>query len=159
MIELKFRTEIDKPIEDVWKVLFTNFTKVGDWVTGVYHSRPGKEGENADRVCKTFTGTLVERILSKDEENHEFRVDAKGLPFFVKSFQGGWKLNEISKSKTEAVFSGRIKTMPIIGTIMEMPMRKQFKKAFAITMQELKSYVETGEISARKEQEIAKRNG
>jgi hypothetical protein len=81
-------------------------------------------------------------------------VEAKGLPFFVKSMIGGYKLREISKSKTEATFFVKIKTIPLIGTIMEIPMKMQLNKALSITLDDLKTYVETGKISGKKQGEI-----
>jgi hypothetical protein len=154
MIDLNFSVAINKPVNDVWKAVYTDFTKVGDWATGVFFSRPGKKEENADRVCKTFTGVLYEKIISKDEKNHIMHVEAKGLPFFVKSMIGGYKLREISKSETEATFFVKIKTMPLIGTIMEIPMKMQLNKALSITLDDLKNYVETGKISSKKQGEI-----
>ena len=90
MIQIQRKIIVNKPIDDVWKVLFDGFTDVGKWVTGVYKSRPGTEEEGYDRVCTTFTGKLYETILNKDEKNHTFEVDAKGLPFFVKNFVILW---------------------------------------------------------------------
>jgi hypothetical protein len=157
MINLHFTVTINRPVNEVWNVVYTKFTKVGDWATGVFSSRLGKTEENADRVCDTFTGVLYEKIISKDEKNHVMHVEAKGLPFFVKSMIGGYKLREISPSNTHVTFFVKIKTMPFIGTIMEIPMRMQLNKALSVTLNDLKTYVETGKISSKKQGEIERK--
>jgi hypothetical protein len=154
MIDLSFTASINRPVNEVWKVVYTDFTKVGDWATGVFSSRPGKKEENADRVCKTFTGILYEKIISKDEKDHTMQIEAKGLPFFVKSMIGGYRLKEISKSNTEVTFFVKIRTMPLIGTIMEIPMKMQLNKALSITLDDLKTYTETGKFSLKKREEM-----
>jgi hypothetical protein len=65
MINLNFSVSINRPVNEVWTVVYADFAKVGDWATGVFSSRPGKKEENADRVCNTFTGVLYEKIISK----------------------------------------------------------------------------------------------
>jgi len=157
MIKIKRTIIVHKPVEQVWKVLFERFTKVGDWVTGVYTSRPGTKEEGYDRVCTTFTGKLYEKILHKDEKNHRFVVGAKGLPFFVKEFVGAWNLKKINSTTTEATLELNIHVKGIIGAIMQMPLKSKLSKGLSELQNDLATYVETGKISHSKQREVNKR--
>jgi len=157
MIKIKRRIIVHKPVKEVWKVLFERFTKVGDWVTGVYTSRPGTKEEGYDRVCTTFTGKLYEKIIHKDEKNHMFVVDAKGLPFFVKEFRGVWNLKKITPTTTEATLELSIHVKGIIGAIMQIPMKSKLSKGLNELRNDLVTYVETGKISRSKQKEVNKR--
>jgi len=156
MINIKREIIVNKPVNDVWKVLFEGFTEVGNWVTGVYSSRPGTKEEGYDRVCDTFTGKLYETIVQKDEKNHTFEVDAKGLPFFVKKFRGKWNLKEITPTKTQATIEINIQVKGILGAIMQFPMKLKLNKGLNEIHNDLVSYTETGEISKSKQKEKAR---
>jgi len=77
--------------------------------------------------------------------------------FFVTSLVSTWSLKKISKNKTELLINPVIKTMPIIGTLMEPSMRKQFKKIVPQIADDFIIYTETGEISKRKQKETKRR--
>jgi len=154
MIQIKRTGTINKPIDDVWEVLYGGFADVGKWVTGVYKSRPGTKEEKYDRVCTTFTGKLYEKILSTDKKNHTFEVDAKGLPFFVKKFTGGWRLQKVSANVTKATLGLKIQTKGIIGAIMQIPMKSKLNAGLNETMSDLATYVETGRVSISKQKRV-----
>lgn len=158
MIEIKRTGVINKPIKYVWKVLFTNFTKVDSWVTGVYSSRVGTKKEGYDRVCSTFTGNLYETVLNKDEKNYTFEVEAKGLPFFVEKFTGGWVLEEVSENKTKASLKLTIITKGVIGMIMSVPLKYKLNQGLNDTLTDLSTYVESGMPSEAKLKEINEKN-
>ena len=157
MIQINRKIIVNKPVKDVWKVLFGRFTEVGTWVTGVYKSRPATKEENCDRVCDTFTGKLYEKIIYKDEKNHTFKVGVKGLPSFVKKFEGGWTLKKITNSSTEAAFELKIETKGIIGAIMQFPMKSKLTKGLNTLRDDLVTWVETGKVSSKKHQELNKK--
>jgi hypothetical protein len=156
MIHIKRKIIVKMPVKDVWKVLFEDFTKVGNWVTGVYSSRPGTKEEGYDRVCTTFTGKLYEKIINKDETNHSFEINAEGLPFFVNKFRGTWSLKDISPKTTEAIFEINIHLKGIIGAIMKYPTRLKLTKGLDAIEDDLKSFVETGTVSSSKKKELKK---
>lgn len=83
MINIKRELVFKKPINDVLGVLYGDFTNVGNWATGIYHSRPCTPEEGLDRVCDTFTGKLYEKFNFVDETNHTFEVSAKGFLFLL----------------------------------------------------------------------------
>jgi len=157
MIQIKRKIIVNKPVQEVWKVLFEDFTKVGNWVTGVYASRPGTKEEDYDRVCDTFTGKLYEKIIHKDEKNHSFEVDAVGLPFFVKQFRGKWNLKKVSPTTTEANLELTIDTKGIIGAVMQVPMKLKLDKGLNELRDDLIIFAETGKISNSKQKELKKK--
>ena len=157
MIQITKSMIINKPINDVWKLMYGEFADVGKWVTGVYSSRPVTKEENYDRVCDTFTGKLYEKLLSVDEKNYTYVVDAKGLPKFVKSFTGRWKFDKISDNKTKATLNLTIETKGILGAILQIPLKFQLNKGLNELHSDLSTYMETGKPSASKQKEIRKK--
>ncbi len=158
MIDLKFKKKIDKPVEEVWKFVVEEFPNAHNWATGTSYCRKGEESEDFDRVCDTETGKLMDKITKIDNENYLFEFSVKGLPFFVRSVVSTWKLNKISNTQTEIILGPRIEVMPIIGTIMQIPMKMALVKLYPELLDDLAIYVETGKPSPRKQKEIDLRN-
>jgi len=151
MIEVKITNTVNKPLAECWKLSVDNFDKVGTWATGVYKSY---KGEKHDRICETAFGKLYENISHKDEKNHRILIDAKGFPFFIKKAQGQWTFKKIDKNKTEFSVGLKLKTMPIIGSIMGVFMKPKLIKALETTTKDYIKYLETGKISESKQKEI-----
>ena len=99
----------------------------------------------------------MDKITKIDEDNHMFQFSVTGLPFFVRSVVSTWKLNKISNTQTEIIVGPRIEVMPIIGTIMQIPMKMALKKLYPGLLDDLAIYVETGKASPRKQKEIDSR--
>jgi len=154
MIDLKFKREINKPIDEVWTFVIDEFPNGHKWATGTTNCRKGSTFEDFDRVCETETGKLMDKITKIDNENHLLEFSVKGLPFFVRSVVSTWKLNKISNTQTEIILGPRIEVMPVIGTIMQIPMKIAFKKLYPGLLDDLTIFVETGKPSARKQKEI-----
>jgi len=95
MIDLKFKRIINKPIEEVWKCVYDDFTSAHQWATGTPTCRKGEPNEEFDRVCNTETGKLKDTITKVDKENYMFEFSVQGLPFFVRSVLSTWKLGSI----------------------------------------------------------------
>jgi hypothetical protein len=157
MINIKVKGTVQKPISEVWKEASNEFTSVSNWATGVYKSRGGKDAEECDRVCNTSSGRITENILTQDDKDYILTYSVNGLPFFVKSFTNTWTLRKISNSETEITLNPKIKTMPVIGTIMEIPMKAQFQKFLKTALEDFAAYMETGKPSEGKMKEIAER--
>jgi hypothetical protein len=154
MIEIKAKKRINKPIEDVWKFVVEEFPNADKWATGASNCRKGDESEDFDRICDTDTGTLMDKITKIDEDTHLFQFSVTGMPFFVRSVVSTWKLDKISDTETEIVLGPRIEVMPIIGTIMQIPMKMALDKLYPELLNDMAVYVETGRPSARKQKEL-----
>jgi len=158
MIEIKATKRINKPIEEVWKFVIEEFANAHEWSTGTTSCRSGDASENFDRVCDTETGTLTDTITRIDDDDHLLQFSVTGLPFFVRSVVSTWKLNKVSDTETEIVLGPRIEVTPVIGTVMQIPMRMALNKLYPGLLDDLAIYVETGMPSPRKQSEINDRN-
>lgn len=154
MLDLKFERTINKPIQEVWKVVFEDFANAHLWATGTPTCRAGEDFEDFDRICETETGTLKDTITNVDHDNYLFEFSVTGLPFFVRSVVSTWRLYEVSDTQTRIVLGPRIEVMPVIGTLAQVPMKMAFKKLYPGLLDDLVTFIETGEPSIRKKKEV-----
>ena len=154
MIEIKEKRVINKPIDELWKFVVEEFPNSHEWAAGTPTCRRGEAFEDFDRVCDTESGRLMDKITKIDDENHILQFSVSGLPFFVRSVVATWQLNKISDTQTEFVMGPRIEVMPIIGTIMQIPMKSALTKLYPELLDDLAIFVETGKPSPRKQKEI-----
>jgi len=154
MFEIKLKKVINKPINEVWIVLANQFKDAEKWATGVYKSKLYSRNEDHGRVCKTSMGVIREKITIKKKYILQYEI-TKGMPFFVKLALNTWSLKVISKTKTELSINLKVKTMPIIGPVMELMMKPQMNKLMPAIMNDFSKYVETGKASANKLKELA----
>ena len=157
MIEIKAKKLINKPIDEVWKFVVEEFPNSHEWAAGTDSCRAGEASEDFDRVCDTESGRLMDTITNVDDENHLLQFSVTGLPFFVRSVVSSWKLNKVSDTQTELVMGPRIEVMPVIGTLMQIPMKFSLEKLYPGLLDDLATFVETGKPSARKQKEIDSR--
>lgn len=157
MIEIKAEKTINKSIDEVWKFVIEEFPNSHEWATGTTSCRKGNASEGFDRICDTETGKLMDKIIKVDGKNFMFQFSVKGLPFFVRSVVSTWKLREISNTQTEITMGPRIEVMPIIGSILQIPMKMALKKLYPDLLNDLVVYIETGNPSPRKQKEIDSR--
>ncbi|MEM7094105.1 MAG: SRPBCC family protein [Actinomycetota bacterium] len=155
MLDIKVTRRINQPIEEVWRVVFDEFTNSHLWAFGTPTCRPGTADEPFDRVCDTESGQLTDTITMVDEANHRFEFSVEGLPFFVRSVVSTWVLEAVSESETDITIGPRIDTMPVIGTIAEIPMKRALEKLYPELLDDLAIYAETGQPSARKQEELS----
>ncbi len=158
MIDLKFTKTINKPVKDVWKCVFDDFSSAHLWATGTPTCRKGELHEDFDRVCNTETGELQDTLIKVDKENFMFEFSVKGLPFFVRSVVSTWKLKQLSVNQTQIILGPRIEVKPGIGTLAQIPMKLAFKRLYPGLLEDLATYIETGKPSPRKQKEIDKQN-
>ncbi|MEM8856755.1 MAG: SRPBCC family protein [Chloroflexota bacterium] len=154
MIEIKAKKVINKPIDEVWKFIVEEFHNSHEWATGTPSCRKGEASEDFDRVCDTESGRLMDTITNIDDENHILQFSVTGLPFFVRSVVATWRLNKVSDTQAEIVMGPRIEVMPVIGTLMQIPMKISLEKLYPGLLDDLATYIETGKPSARKQKEI-----
>ncbi|MEM7288094.1 MAG: SRPBCC family protein [Actinomycetota bacterium] len=154
MLDIKVSRTIDKPIAEVWRFVIDEFANGHEWAYGTSSCRPGADDEDFDRICHTESGTLKDTITKVDDSNHVLEFSVEGLPFFVRSVVATWSLRAASDTATEITIGPRIETMPIIGRVMEVPMRKALEKLYPELLDDLAVFVETGQPSDRKQQEL-----
>ena len=64
------------------------------------------------------------------------------------------QLNKISDTQAEIVMGLRIEVMPVIGTLLQIPMKMSLKKLYPELLNDLAIYIETGNPSPRKQTEL-----
>ena len=157
MLDIKATRKINKPIEEVWRFVIDDFSNAHEWAFGTTSCRSGTESEDFDRICDTETGKLKDTITKIDDANHVLEFSVSGLPFFVRSVVSTWSLETISDTETAITVGPRIETMPVIGNLMEIPMKKALQKLYPELLDDMAVFVETGQPSTRKQQELAAR--
>ncbi|MEM8707006.1 MAG: SRPBCC family protein [Actinomycetota bacterium] len=155
MLDIKVSRTIHKPIEEVWRFVIDEFAEGHRWAYGTNMCRPGSDDEPFDRVCETESGRLEDTITRVDDANHVLEFTVEGLPFFVRSVLATWSLRSLGDDATEITIGPRIETMPVIGHLAEIPMKKALLKLYPELLADMAVYVETGEPSARKQAELA----
>jgi carbon monoxide dehydrogenase subunit G len=157
-MKLASQLKINAPAERVWKVVAHDFAQVGEWASGVAHSKANKnvptpEGATVGgRVCNVpGFGTVTETFTSYDEVGKTYTFEATGLPFFVTKAFNSWRVRAVDANTTEVSFQAEMHLMPILGSLMAIPMKRQLTRLLDNATEELKYYMETGSIHPRKQ--------
>ena len=156
MIDLKFKTTLNKPANEVWKFIIDDFYVSDRWASGVKSCRKGTPDEPFDRICETESGVLMDTITKMDDTNHILEFSVKGLPFFVKNVVSTWTVQQISENQSTLTLGPKIQFKPGIGTIMQFPMKIIFKKLYPGIIHDLTTFIETGKPSESKVKALAK---
>ncbi|MEM9516189.1 MAG: SRPBCC family protein [Actinomycetota bacterium] len=155
MIDIKASRTINKPIDEVWRFVVDDFTRNHEWAYGSTSCRAGTAHEDFDRVCDTESGRLTDTITRCDHDEHVLEFSVDGLPFFVRSVVSTWSLRAVSANQTEITIGPRIDTMPVIGWLLEIPMKRSLERLYPGLLDDMAVFVETGQPSARKQAELA----
>ncbi len=97
-------------------------------------------------------GQIQDTFVAYDEAGKTFTYEATGLPFFVKQAHNSWVIRAI----TDVTFQGNMMLLPVIASLMAIPMKMQLTRLLDNATEELNYYVETGEIHPRKQALVAK---
>jgi len=143
---------INAPAAQVWHVLAENYATVGAWASAIAHSTVNDDVADGavGRVCHTDFGQLKETVTQFDEHTGTFAYHADGMPFFVREAGNTWTVRPHSADTTVVDMRLEMTFMPIIGRLMQPIMRRQMQHTARDFVEELKHYVETGQIHPRK---------
>lgn len=154
---------INAPADQVWKVVAHDFAKVGEWASGVAHSKINTAAEVphgatvGGRVCSVpGFGELTETFTDYDEKGKTYTYEATGMPFFIKSAFNSWTVRAIDAQTSQVSFEAEMNLLPIIGSIMAIPMKRQLARILNNATEELKYYVERGIVHPRKQKLLTK---
>jgi len=153
--------EMDVPADRVWKVLAQDFAKISEWYSGVPHSQPKTDADvpqGADvggRICKVpGLGEIHEKFTNYDTAKKHFAYDVFGMPFFVKAARSVYDVETLEGGKSKVSLQAITEFKPVIGWLMVLPLKLQLNKLMGQLLEELKHYVEKGEIHPRKKKKI-----
>lgn len=161
---MKFQKSIavNADADRVWEVVAHDFADVGLWSSAVAASGPNLEAATPDgatvggRVCATpGFGDLTETFIAYDEAGKSFTFRAAGLPSFITLAQNHVTVAPQGPERSEVTLSITMETNAL-GKVMGPMFAVKLKATLTTFLGELKAYVETGQISAKKQKMLAK---
>lgn len=160
---------IESSIAKVWSLSADQFDSAYTWMTGVVHSSSIQSNIDtsapiAGRVCTLEAGDnplhALENVTTYDKANHHFEFEVipkkkggTGLP--VLKNQVTMKLEAIGPDKTLVKWQSNVALKPI-GYVLYPLLKLGLSKAFSRLLNDMKHYLETGEVSQSKRKEISK---
>lgn len=161
---LNHETIIRKPIQEVWEVLGGQFAEAHRWASGLHHSEGfGQRGRQAicdERACDiNGMGWVREKVIEFDPQSHVLAYDViGGFPFFVKSGKNRWQL-VAEGVQTRVIMKAEIETQGIVGMLMRPMLGMQMGQLLRITTDDLKYFLEEGQVHPRKAEALKKHEG
>lgn len=157
---------VDADADELFAKLTTEFTEVGNWVSGIRSSDvnpkygPVADGVAGGRVCEVDGfGTIDEQLVQYEPASRTFAYTAEAakIPGFVNDLRNQWRLRPIGGGRTEVNLRLTADVTGPLGAIMKPMMRRKFDKTLDAIGDDLAAYAERGTISARKAKELATR--
>ena|SRR5215510_10791104 len=162
-MKIGLELEMDVPADRVWQVLANDFAKIADWYSGVSHSQVKPDAEAprgaacAGRICRVpGLGEIHERFTSYDPSNKTFTYEVIGMPFFVKRASNNFAVVTLDDGRSRVSLEALTHFAPFVGWLMVLPMKVRLTKLMGQLLEELRYYVEKGEIHPRKKEKTAK---
>lgn len=145
---------INAPADKVWKVVGTDYAKVGDWasIVNVSGERLSNTGELEGRTCESTYGAVRELITEFDEAAHLLKYEADGLPAMFKKGGNTWKVIPVNAHQSKVTMDLRMELAPIQGLLMGWMIKGKMSKDTDQLMLDLKHFVETGRPTKAKQQ-------
>ena len=152
---------IEQDVDRVWQVLAHEFDRVSEWNSEVSASTaapsvPAPIGApHGGRVCQVGVGEITERFTSYSESGRRYSFDVAGLPSMVARMSNTTTVTPLDARRCEVTLTlslafagaGRL-AGPFVGL--------QMRRIVARSLDDLKTYLETGDVSARKQKQLAK---
>jgi len=147
--------DINAPADKVWATVTGEFGDVAKWSSGLAASHvvvDAQSGEATGRVCEPYPGSLfgtdtVEEILT--ELDHSVRCltyRATKLPKGFRNAQNRWCIVETSHNSCRLEISPTAEMNLLFGLLFKAAVGKIVNEA----LEELKYYLETGQLHPRK---------
>jgi carbon monoxide dehydrogenase subunit G len=156
---------INAPTDRVWQVVAHEFDKVGEWSSAVTASSPNTDASTPDgatvggRVCATpGFGDLRETFTSYSEADNEFSFEVEGMPSFVTLARNHTTVRPAGADKSEVSLSITMETNAL-GKLMGPMFSIKLKSTLDKFLDELADYIERGEVSKKKQKQLAKAAG
>lgn len=154
---------INKSAKDVWSILADDYGGIGKWASGVNASEgvgnPIGGSNCSGRQCKisaTGFSDTEEKILTYNKDNFILQYQlVHGLPGFVKNAINTFILTPV-KDETKVNVNTIMDATGIPGMLMKGFMSRSTQKVLNHMLEELKHYIETGNVHPRKQKAIDK---
>ena len=149
------KLSIDKPIEEVWEVLGSQFGEIDKWSSLISHSEVSGEAKipglnYSIRSTKTTGGDTKQELTGFDPTKYMIAYKAlTGFPGFIKAIDAEWNLTKINEQSTNLVLDFNV-NFKGLGVILTPIVKSKFGKTGDILLDDMKYYIENGKPHARK---------
>ncbi len=160
-MKVQRKITIEKPAKAVWSVLAEDFDKAGEWMSAVVSSSEKKDGETIEgaemvgRYCnltESDNGPIAdETITCFDPENMKLGIHVvpRNGKIPIEQNNATYTLTAIDENSTEVVMDSDL-NLKTAGKLLYPVLKAGLNKGFQEQLEELKHYVETGEVHPRK---------
>jgi len=155
---------INVSADSLWAIC-REFDKNAEWTSTLNHSfgsgEPIHVGANCStRTCETSFGKggkVVEELTMFSDDKMELAYDQiEGAPGFITYAHNHWKVIEVGPNQSKLEMNVNIHMKKFAGFFLGRAIAKVMKKHVNIVLDEIKIYVETGDISEAKKKQIEK---
>ncbi len=164
-IEITKSERFDVSADRLWHILADEFDRVGDWARAVDSSAPNLDvaaPDGADiggRVCQApGFGAINETFTAFDPtaRSYAFKATASKIPGFVRNITNHTRVISRGSDAAEVEVTITADTDGLRGTLIKPLMARQFSGTIDGLLEDLRSYAETGQVSAAKRKALAK---
>ena len=163
-MQFKKSIEVDVDAARLWDIVAHDFDRVGEWSSAVQSSGVNEDAPVPDgatvggRVCATDFGDLKETFTAYDEQNRTFTFQVTGMPSFITLAQNTVEVTPAGVGRSEVSLNIRMETNTV-GKVMGPMFAIKLRNTLDTFLQELKVFAERGELSSRKQKQLAKVGG
>ncbi len=161
-MQLKNTVAVNADADRLWSIVAHDFDKVGEWSSAVASSGPNPDAPTPDgalvggRVCDVpGFGDLKETFTAYDESRKQFTFRVTGMPSFITLAQNTVAVRPTGNNKSEVSLNIQMETNAI-GKVMGPMFKVKLRNTINLFLEELKVYAESGQISKKKQKQLAK---
>jgi len=156
--------------DSLWKIV-RQFDKVGEWFSSIDHAEGYGEPEFEGATCSERTcyvnlkgySEVHEKLTLFDEEKRELAYEfTGGGPGFLLFAGNHWTVVEVGPNQSILKMEARMRLKPLAGFLFGGKLQRTIEKSLPESLNELKVYAETGEVSDAKKarvKELKKQKG
>lgn len=165
-IQITTSVVINAPTGKVWKVIAHEFGDIGQWASTIAGSKAfatsravggglnQAEAEPKARVCTTNVPgfkDIQETMTQYNEGAMQYSYEAtEGRPWFVTRAENTWRVRSLEISTSEVETRAEVEINKFWGILFAPLMKAQFTRMGNRTLEELKFYIEQGQVHPRK---------
>ncbi len=164
-IEISKTEKFNVSAERLWTILGDEFDRVGEWSRAVEHSAinvnaPVIDGASiGGRVCETPGFGAIDETFTAFDENersYAFKATASKIPSFVQNITNHTKVTPTGPESSMVEVKITADTIGARGAMVKPMMERKFSTTIDGLFEDLRSYAETGAVSAAKQKALAK---
>ena len=150
---------IDKPVEEVWKVMGNQFAQVHLWSSNFKDSKPGGMAkfpglDHSERITITERGETIQALDAFDSVAHSLSYHiSKGAPSIAKDASAIWSLESTAPDQTKVLLEFNMETKGL-GFLMTPMIKKGMGQSAKEIAEDLKYYLENGQPHPRNSEGI-----